>query len=55
MRASVARLPIALIAASWLMGLSGSTAHADEGWTITSFHSEIAIAADSKLTIAEDI
>ena len=39
----------------WAMGLWMTTAHADEGWVITSFHSEIIIGADSALTISEDI
>ena len=55
MRVSAARLGVALLAASWLIGLSGATAHADEGWVITSFHSDISIASSSALTITEDI
>jgi uncharacterized membrane protein YgcG len=34
---------------------SGSAGHADEGWVITSFHSDITIAPDSTLTVKEDI
>jgi len=30
-------------------------AHADEGWVITSFQSDISVAADSTLTVKEDI
>ena len=35
--------------------LLATPARADEGWVITSFHSNIVIAPDSSLTIAEDI
>jgi uncharacterized membrane protein YgcG len=55
MRVRVARHGIALLAAMWAMGLWMPTASADEGWVITSFHSEIVIGADSALTISEDI
>jgi uncharacterized membrane protein YgcG len=55
MRVRAARQAIALLAAVWATGLSVHTAHADEGWVITSFHSEIVIGADSALTISEDI
>jgi uncharacterized membrane protein YgcG len=46
---------LAAFAAAWAIGLSGPAAHADEGWIVTSFHSEIAIGTDSGLTISEDI
>ena len=46
---------LALVAVPWIAALSATPAQADEGWVITSFHSDIQIAADSKLTIAEDI
>jgi uncharacterized membrane protein YgcG len=46
---------IATIAAAWAIGLFGGGVHADEGWVITSFHSEIAIGTDSALTVQEDI
>ncbi len=55
MRIRVARAVIALLSAAWAFGLSGATVHADEGWVITSFHSDIAVAANSALTIKEDI
>jgi uncharacterized membrane protein YgcG len=49
------RLILAGLAATWLMVGSSLAGLADEGWVITSFHSDIAIAADSKLTVTEDI
>src|SRR4030088_716927 len=55
MRVRAARQGIALLAALWAVGLFMPIAHADEGWVITSFHSEIIIGADSALTISEDI
>jgi hypothetical protein len=55
MRIRAARIGIAGVAAAWAIGLSGLAVHADEGWVITSFHSEIAIGADSTLTVQEDI
>ena len=55
MRVWTARLGIALLAASWAIGLSSSTSHADEAWVINSFHSDIIIASSSTLTITEDI
>ena len=55
MRIRAARHGLALLAAIWAFGLWMPTAHADEGWVITSFHSEIIIGADSALTISEDI
>jgi uncharacterized protein (TIGR04222 family) len=50
-----ARFAIAAIAAAWAVTAFGATAHADEGWVITSFQSDINIAADSTLTVREDI
>ena len=50
-----ARSALSLIATLWLLLLVAAPAQADEGWVITSFHSDIAIAADSTLTITEDI
>ena len=50
-----ARGILAAFAALWTILLSGTVAHADEGWVITSFHSDIQIASDSTLTITEDI
>jgi uncharacterized membrane protein YgcG len=55
MRIRAARLAIAAVAAVWAIGFSGAPVHADEGWVITSFDSEIAIGADSVLTVHEDI
>ncbi len=49
-----ARLAIAALATAWAMVVS-LPVHADEGWIITSFQSAISIAADSTLTIREDI
>src|SRR6266576_861969 len=50
-----ARGAIAAFAALWMILVSGTVAHADEGWVITSFHSLINVSPDSKLTITEDI
>ena len=55
MRIRAARVSIAALMAAWAMGFSGPAVHADEGWVITSFHSEIAIGTDSALTVQEDI
>ncbi len=55
MRLHAARLAVALLLAAWAIGLSGPPVHADEGWVITSFHSDITIAPNSSLTIKEDI
>ena len=46
---------IALLAAAFAIGLTGPAVHADEGWVITSFHSDITVAPNSSLTITEDI
>jgi uncharacterized membrane protein YgcG len=50
-----ARLILAVLAAAWLVLVTAQNGAADEGWVITSFHSDIVIAADSKLTVTEDI
>ena len=50
-----ARGVLAALAALWTILLSGTVAHADEGWVIYNFHSDITIAADATLTIREDI
>jgi uncharacterized membrane protein YgcG len=50
-----ARFAIACLAAASAVMLSGPAAHADEGWVITSFQSDINVAADSTLTVKEDI
>src|SRR4029077_15243158 len=55
MRIHVARLGIALLAASWAIGLSVSSAMAAESWVIPSFPSDITIASSSALPITEDI
>ncbi|HEX3508107.1 MAG TPA: DUF2207 domain-containing protein [Candidatus Dormibacteraeota bacterium] len=52
---TVVRSILAGLAASWLLVGSYLAGHADEGWVITSFHSDIAVAADSTLTVTEDI
>ena len=48
-------MAVAALGVAWAIGLSGSAVHADEGWVITSFHSDITVAADSVLTVQEDI
>ncbi|HXB03373.1 MAG TPA: DUF2207 domain-containing protein, partial [Candidatus Angelobacter sp.] len=50
-----ARFAIACLAAASAVMASGPAAHADEGWVITSFQSDISVAADSTLTVKEDI
>ena len=50
-----ARGVLAAFAALWAILLSATAAHADEGWVITSFHSDIQVASDSTLTVTEDI
>jgi uncharacterized membrane protein YgcG len=50
-----ARSILAGLAVAWLMIGSAPAAHADEGWVITSFHSDIVVAADSSITVTEDI
>ena len=52
---TVTRLIFGGLAAAWLLVGSSVAGHAGEGWVITSFHSDIAIAADSTLTVTEDI
>ena len=52
---TAARLILAGLAAAWLVVGTASAGLADEGWVITSFHSDITIAADSTLTVSEDI
>jgi uncharacterized membrane protein YgcG len=51
----MSRLAAASLAALWALSLSIQPAHAAEGWVINSFHSDIAIASSSALTITEDI
>jgi uncharacterized membrane protein YgcG len=55
MKVRALRLGTAMLAAAWAIGLSSPAVHADEGWVITSFHSDITIASDSALTVTEDI
>jgi hypothetical protein len=55
MRSRTCIATIATIAALWLTALAATPARADDGWVITSFHSDIKIAANSELTITEDI
>jgi len=52
---TVARLILAGLTAAWLLLGYPLAGQADEGWVITSFHSDIAIAHDSTLTVTEDI
>ncbi len=55
MRAIAAKLATAFLAAASAGILISPAVRADEGWTITSFHSDIQIATDSTVTIHEDI
>ena len=55
MLALARRLFTAVLAAAWAISVSGPTVHADEGWVITSFHSDITVSTDSTLTVTEDI
>src|SRR5205807_9970785 len=55
MRAIAAKLATAFLAAASAGVLIGPGVHADEGWIITSFHSNIAVGADSTLMIQEDV
>jgi hypothetical protein len=55
MLALARRLLTAVLAAAWAISVSGPTVHADEGWVITSFHSDITVSTDSTLTVTEDI
>ena len=49
------RLAIAALAALWSVVLAAPAAHAEEGWVITSFHSDITIASDATVIVQEDI
>ena len=51
----IAKLALAAFAVLWTVLLSATVVHADEDWVINTFHSDISIAADSTLTITEDI
>ena len=52
---TAARLILAGLVAAWLVVAFAPLGLADEDWVITSFHSDIAIAHDSTLTVTEDI
>jgi hypothetical protein len=49
------RLLLGFLAALWAISLSPIPAHADEGWVINSFHSQITIDPDSSIRVTEDI
>lgn len=49
------RLLLGALAALWAVSISAVPAHADEGWVIKSFHSNIVIGSDSELAVNEDI
>jgi uncharacterized membrane protein YgcG len=48
-------LLLPLIAALFMPVLMPVTAHADEGWVIKSFDSDITVGSDARLTVVEDI
>jgi type II secretory pathway pseudopilin PulG len=52
---TAARLILAALGAAWLVVGFSAAGLADEGWVITSFHSDIVMAPNSSLTITEDI
>jgi type II secretory pathway pseudopilin PulG len=52
---TLVRLILAGVGAASLVLGSSMAAHADEGWVITSFHSDIVIAPNSTLLVTEDI
>jgi hypothetical protein len=49
------RLVLGYLAALWAICLSPISAHADEGWVINSFHSQISISPDSSINVTENI
>lgn len=55
MKRLFARAAISLLAVGWAGVFSAAPVRADEGWTITSFHSDIKVNADSSLLVKEDI
>ena len=55
MRTHPARLLLATLAVGFAALFTATPAGADEGWTITSFDSLIAIAPDGMLTVQEDV
>lgn len=54
-RKAVATLMASGLAIGFLVFAPGYTVHADEGWIINSFHSQIVIAPDSSIVVTEDI
>ncbi|HXD80187.1 MAG TPA: DUF2207 domain-containing protein [Candidatus Acidoferrum sp.] len=52
---TVARLILVALGAAWLLVGLSAAGRSDEGWVITSFHSDIVIAPNSSLSITEDI
>jgi len=55
MKGHASRSGIALLAALWTILLVSPATHADEGWVIRFFQSDINIGPDSTLTVREDI
>src|SRR6266487_3878975 len=55
MRSRAVLAALATFAALWLTAIAATPARADEGWVITSFHSDIHIEQDASLRIAEDV
>ena len=55
MKTRAAQLLLSVLAVSVAGLASARPAFADESWVITSYHSDISIAADSTLTVREDI
>jgi hypothetical protein len=49
------RLLLGCLAALWAISLSPISAHADEGWVINSFHSQITVNPDSSIDVTEDM
>jgi uncharacterized membrane protein YgcG len=49
------RLILAGLAAAWLVAGSTLAGHADEGWVITSFQSDIVVAPNSVIVVTEDV
>jgi uncharacterized membrane protein YgcG len=49
------RLFLAVLAMGWSAAAFATPAQADEAWIIDSFHSDIQIAADSSISVTEDI
>jgi len=46
---------MAMVVAAWAIVVSSPAVHADQGWVISSFHSDVTVAQDSTLTVKEDI